>query len=244
MRARRAVGLATWVGLVAAVIAALTVCGRGALATPSLGSARGWTAWLAHTDPLVVAFASVRLLALGAAWYALAVTVLGALGRLSGAGALAAAAERLTVPLLRRVLATSLSVGIVGGGIGAMAGPAGAQAGAQGADPPPTIVMHRLGDEAPPEIAPGLAPPAPRPAPAAPARDPISPAPEQWQVAPGQCFWSIAHDVLGAAWHRAPSDAEIVPYWRRLIEANRGALADRDNPDLIFPGQVFTVPAP
>jgi len=41
-----------------------------------------------------------------------------------------------------------------------------------------------------------------------------------------------------------PTDAEIVPYWRRLIEANRSELAHRDNPDLIFPAQVFVVPAP
>jgi nucleoid-associated protein YgaU len=50
--------------------------------------------------------------------------------------------------------------------------------------------------------------------------------------------------VLASAWGRPPSDAEIVPYWRQLIEVNRAVLADRDNPDLIFPGQLFTVPAP
>jgi len=61
---------------------------------------------------------------------------------------------------------------------------------------------------------------------------------------PGECFWSIAEDVLAAAWGRAPSDAEIVPYWRVLIEANRATLADTANEDLIFPGQVFTVPPP
>jgi nucleoid-associated protein YgaU len=36
----------------------------------------------------------------------------------------------------------------------------------------------------------------------------------------------------------------VAPYWQRLVEANRPALADPANPDLVFPGQVFTVPDP
>ena len=39
-----------------------------------------------------------------------------------------------------------------------------------------------------------------------------------------------------------PSDSEIVPYWRTLIDANQAALADPANPDLVYPGQTFTVP--
>lgn len=68
--------------------------------------------------------------------------------------------------------------------------------------------------------------------------------PTTWTVKPGQCFWSIAEDVLRTARGRAVTDAEIVPYWHTLIEKNRSRLADRSNPDLIFPGQVFAVPAP
>ena len=63
-------------------------------------------------------------------------------------------------------------------------------------------------------------------------------------MAPGECFWSIADQVLARAWDRAPSDGEIVPYWRTLIETNRAALADPANPDLVYPGQTFTVPPP
>jgi nucleoid-associated protein YgaU len=63
-------------------------------------------------------------------------------------------------------------------------------------------------------------------------------------VRPGECFWSIAERVLTDNWGRAPTDAEIVPYWRRLIDANRLELVQPDNPDLILPGQVFAVPAP
>jgi nucleoid-associated protein YgaU len=67
---------------------------------------------------------------------------------------------------------------------------------------------------------------------------------DRWTVRPGECFWTTAESVLTQAWGRAPTDAEIVPYWNRLIEANRASLAHTDNPDLIFPAQVFEIPAP
>ncbi|MDQ2826434.1 MAG: hypothetical protein M3Y04_05685, partial [Actinomycetota bacterium] len=67
---------------------------------------------------------------------------------------------------------------------------------------------------------------------------------DRWTVAPGQCFWSIAESVLSTHLGRSPTDAEIVPYWERLIDANRAELAHWDNADLIFPGQVFAVPSP
>ena len=53
----------------------------------------------------------------------------------------------------------------------------------------------------------------------------------------------MAEHVLRDALHREPTDAEVVPYWRELIAANRDRLRDRDNPDLVFPGQVFVLPA-
>ena len=54
----------------------------------------------------------------------------------------------------------------------------------------------------------------------------------------------MADQVLRRAWGRAPTDQEIVPYWNRLIAANRATLADPANPDLVYPGQTFTLPAP
>lgn len=68
--------------------------------------------------------------------------------------------------------------------------------------------------------------------------------PTTWTVKRGECFWSIAEDVLVRAWGRDVSDAELVPYWRVLIDANRATLVDPQNADLIYPGQVFTVPTP
>jgi hypothetical protein len=224
MTSRRAA--AGWFGLLLLVVAGLYVAGRGALQTPGISSSASWSRWMVQTDPVVAAFALMRLFALVGTWYLLAVSVVAALVRLQGGHTLVALADRLTLPVVRRLLAAALSAGIATGGLGTLA----PGAGAQDTGPPPTMTMHRLTPGETPSVA-----PAPEPAPAL-------AAPREWRVEPGQCFWTIADGVLAAAWGHAPSDAEIVPYWRRLIEANRGALSDPDNPDLIFPGQVFTLP--
>jgi len=62
-------------------------------------------------------------------------------------------------------------------------------------------------------------------------------------VQPGEHLWVIAERTLARAWGRPPTDAEIEPYWRDLVAANRGVLADPANPDLVYPGQVFGLPA-
>ncbi|MDQ3979133.1 MAG: LysM peptidoglycan-binding domain-containing protein, partial [Actinomycetota bacterium] len=111
------------------------------------------------------------------------------------------------------------------------------------ARPPPTLTMRLLPEAGSPAVA---TPPAVAEEP------PVQVAEEPpvqmaeaatWRVRPGESFWSIAEDVLGDAWGRPATDAEIVPYWQVLIETNRAVLVDEANPDLIFPGQVFTVPA-
>lgn len=66
----------------------------------------------------------------------------------------------------------------------------------------------------------------------------------EWTVQPGEHFWSIAEQVLTRSWSRPPSDVETDPYWRRLVDANRHRLADPDNADLLFVGQVLGVPPP
>jgi nucleoid-associated protein YgaU len=61
-------------------------------------------------------------------------------------------------------------------------------------------------------------------------------------VVAGESLWTIAADALGAARGEAVADAEILTYWRRLVDTNRDGLADPDNADLIFPGQVVELP--
>ena len=57
--------------------------------------------------------------------------------------------------------------------------------------------------------------------------------PSSWIVKPGDSFWVIAESL-------APHEVDST--WRRLIAANRDRLVDRDNPDLLLPGQTLVVP--
>ena len=242
--ARRAAALAIWAVAVGAALGVLHLAGRGPLAAPPLRSPSVWGSWVTERDPVVAAFALVRLFALGGAWYVAAVSVIGGAARLASRPRVAAAVDRLTVPPLRRALPALLSVGLGAGALspGVAAAdqrqpPATVDARApsspEGA-PPPTVVMRRL----------------PPPAHSSPTTTPATPEPPRpaasrtWTVQPGECFWSIAEAVVGEALGRHPEAEEVAPYWRRLVEANRSALADRANPDLVFPGQVFTVPEP
>jgi hypothetical protein len=63
-----------------------------------------------------------------------------------------------------------------------------------------------------------------------------------WTIAPGDHLWHVATATLEAQWARPPTNAEILAYVHALIERNRDVLVVRDNPDLVLPGQVFTLP--
>lgn len=261
---RRALGLAAWVLVLVAAVFVLRVSGRGSLRLPPVDNAAAWHTWFAENDATTLAFAFVRVLALGAAWYCVLVTAAGTAARLSRAATLVALVDRVTLPPLRRLLSVTLTAGLATGLAGAGAAVA-APPTTVTPGPAVTVTMHRL----PPASAPGAVPPtttttttpsAPttttttvaQSAPAPPATPDLAPPPPpapssasgRWTVRPGDCFWSIAADVLSRAWGRPAADAEIAPYWRRLVEANRAALVDASNPDLVFPGQVFTLPQP
>jgi hypothetical protein len=244
VNARRWAGAVLWVTAMAAATAALQWAGHGQLAAPPLTEPGRWPAWLDGRDPVMAAFGLLRVVALGGLWYVAGVTLLGAVVRAAGAASLMRVTDRFTIGPVRRMLAGSVSLGLAASGVVAVAAPAmrlpvaAAQTSTTSTTPAPpaTITMHRLG-------------PAEVPAPVTPASlvpqvsTPPAPA-ERWTVESGECFWSIAEDVLAARLGRAPTDAEIIPYWQRLIEANRSELAQRDNPDLIFPAQTFVLPAP
>ncbi len=251
MSSRRVAGAMSWAAGLAAAALALHWAGHGPLAAPPLADPARWPAWLDSRGPVEAAFSLVRLAALAGLWYLAAAMLVGALVRLTGAVALVRVTDRLTIGPVRRVLAGGVSLGLAASGVVAVAAPAlrapalAQTTTTQGA--PATLTMHRIG----PADTPGPSPAAPVPSitPAAPAPSAApatatSAAVDRWTVRPGECFWSIAERVLTDRWGRAPTDGEIVPYWRRLIDANRTELAQRDNPDLIFPGQVFTVPNP
>jgi hypothetical protein len=216
------------------VITVLLLAGRGALAAPPVGSFDELADWLDGTDTVTAVLAIVRVVVLALAVWLL---VAFALGRALGRARLAAAADRALPRPLRALL-----TGLAGAGAASVvvlgAGPA----------------QHDRGDAVPvgerlvllPDQDDGTATmsvlPAEDAAPAAPAAPPAPAAPATWTVAAGESFWSIAEEVLADAWGRPPTDAEIDPYWRRLIAANRDRITS-GNPDLIFPGQVFDLPA-
>lgn len=65
---------------------------------------------------------------------------------------------------------------------------------------------------------------------------------DSWVIEPGDHLWHVAESVLTDGLVRTPSDADIAAYWTVLIEANRSMLVDPSNPDLVFAGQVVTLP--
>jgi hypothetical protein len=239
---KRLGGAALWVGGLGSAAVALHWAG-GSLAGPRLTEPAHWAGWLDSRDPLIAAFSLLRLVAMGGLWYLVAVTVLGAGLRAAGAASLVRVSDRFTIGPVRRMLAGSVSLGLAASGVMAVAAPAMRLPAAVAqtsttsttAVPPATVTMHRLGPAEPVTTTP------------VPQLIPVSqpaPATDRWTVKPGECFWTIAEDVLATHLGHSPTDAEIIPYWRRLIDANRAELAHRDNPDLIFPAQVFVVPAP
>lgn len=66
--------------------------------------------------------------------------------------------------------------------------------------------------------------------------------PATWTIRRGEHLWSVAEQVTSGALARDATDAEVEPYWRTLIAANRDRLIDRDNPDLVHAGQELVLP--
>jgi len=321
-----AVALVAWVLVLIAGLAFLHNVG-GPLSPPPLTEPGRLGRWLDQRQPAEAAVAVVRLLALGTAWYLLAVTVGGAAARLAGVRSLVRASDAVTVPVVRRLLTGALGVSLAaavftgGGGTAVADERTGAPAATttvetmrrlpypDGGEPAPPVAseeapvqrpaaggppptMRRLPAAAPSGDTPASSTPSstapsatapsataplataattgdtPTTVTAAPASSPSSagapplpvlrrkdPSPttapagaatsvgRTWMVQPGDHFWSVAERVLTQAWNRGPTDAEIDPYWRAMVDANRAVLRDADNPDLLFPDQVITIPA-
>jgi len=238
-----------WTGSVAAIIFVLHRLGSGSLSTPPFTDSTRLQAWTDERDAVTVAFALLRLVALALAWYLLVVTVLGLLARATRIPGLVALTDLGTVPAVRRVLGGIAGIGLTASAATLLVGPSLAdhhdrgpvavssdESAASG-----TVVLERLPDgsslvlERLPDgsgtatmrvVDGGEAP-----------RGPVT-----WTVVSGDHFWHIAEATLTAEWGRAPSDAEVVPYWRAVVDANRPKLVDPGNPDLIYPGQVFDLP--
>ena len=66
--------------------------------------------------------------------------------------------------------------------------------------------------------------------------------PTSWTIASGDHLWRVAGMTLWARAGQPPTDAQTATYLQRLIQHNRSVLAVPDDPDLVFPGQVFELP--
>ncbi|GJM36928.1 MAG: LysM peptidoglycan-binding domain-containing protein [Acidimicrobiales bacterium] len=68
-------------------------------------------------------------------------------------------------------------------------------------------------------------------------------APVEVDVEPGDHFWAIAEKAMTDAWGREPSDTDVALYWADVVELNHDQLLPPDDPNFIYPGQVFELPA-
>ncbi len=68
--------------------------------------------------------------------------------------------------------------------------------------------------------------------------------PRTWTIAPGDHLWLVSATTLAETLGHKPSETETLHYLYKLIELNRHVLAAPDHPDLVYVGQVFTLPTP
>jgi hypothetical protein len=244
---RLALAAAATAALVAA-IAGLVLLGRGELSAPPLGSLTSigeLRAWFASRPPAVALFAIVRLGCLGLTGYLLTIVGLGLLARLTRSPTALRYADATTPPALRRATAALFGVGLMGAASGPLLNDGGAST-------ETLVVVDRLTPGEPTEVLVPLDDPPPPTEVSATLRllppekvvleAPTAPGLEQWVVQRGDHLWSIAESHLGDSLGRPPTDAEIAPYWRRLIDHNRSRLRDPNEPDLIFVDQMFELP--
>lgn len=239
--ARRA---ATWFGFLVGSLVGLRLAATGALAAPPLGSLSDLETWVDARGPVTVAVALVRSGAEAATWYLLALSVLHAASSTLRLPVAAGLADALAGPTLGRAVRGALGVGLVVSGTGHTGAPFStpvAAATAPMAERASGTATQQPLDRATATMRP-VVEQVPGTARMAPVSGPAEP-PRAWRVESGDSFWSIAAETLEMAWHRPPTDREIDPFWRALVDANRDRLVVGGDPDLVVPGQVFDVPA-
>jgi nucleoid-associated protein YgaU len=217
--------------------------GAGELGAPPIASPAELSSWLEQRDPVVAGFAVLRVAALAAGLYIVLLAALHAATSAVGYRPLSRFVERLTVPTLRRALTSAAGVGISSAVVLGAITPAGA-------DPPTTSSdrMVELSTSSGPAISEvatmsviddAQIPNAGTRAVATPAAAVVD---TTWTVEPGDSLWSIAEEHLADAGGAVVDERQVAVYWRSLIEANRAALLVPGDPNLIFPGQLLSLP--
>jgi len=250
------------VGWMAALIATIVLLGRlgtGTLSTPPVLDRSELRRWLDERDAVTVAFAFVRLIGLVLAWYLLAVTVVGLLARVTRVPALVRLSDLATVPAVRRFLGTVAGVGLSASAASLVAANLLPDDAPRVVESGPLVdtrvvierlpdgsetILRRLPDSGDDGTATLRVDDGGRAGGGSTDGSTEGSTAARWTVRAGDHLWGIAEDTLAANWGRAPTDAEVAPYWDQVVDANRGALIDPGNPDLIQPGQTFVLPAP
>lgn len=248
---RRAALVVAWLAALGAAIWGLGALGHGDLAPPPLRSAEALSAWFDQRDTPTVAFALLRLVAVAAAWYLLAVTVAGLVVRAVRIPRLVALTDLATITPVRRFLSGVAGLGLTASAatvafspmwtssdqaVEATVGDEDAAADATGnltmvrLPDGSTMTMERLPDGT--MVTPGTAT----------MHLMDDSVPTTWTIVSGDHLWGVAETTLERAWARPPTDPETTPYWQAVIELNRARLADPANPDLVYPGQIFDLP--
>lgn len=226
-----------WMAGLMASVAVLARLGDGPLGTPPFRGGRdGLVQWMASRDPATLLMSGIRVLALATAVYLLAATLFAVVAQTSKAAPLISLSERITVPMVRRLVGGTIGIAVTMGpwiasdpGWAASPGPTppGAAAAYSAGpavsvvEPPPALapldppVLTRLPDDAGPAApAPAQPPisalrPDPAPPPTAAASAPKSPPPAPAPSPPASAAPSPSRGT--SAPMAAPSPAVIAP---------------------------------
>lgn len=258
--------LPAWCAGLASALLALHLLSGSDLTVP--GAPSRWADWIDRVGPATAVVGVLRIAALGLAWYLVLATIVGAASRAAQRERAVAAADLVTPRFLRRLLASASGLAISGVGLALASTPVLVGVERVGSSSQSTEVSTATLQRISPIEVEVSAPVERLPAP--PARDAsVSTAElsvldlsglgealaatvevstpvvdETWEVAAGDHLWMIAEEVLAESTGSTPDEADVADYWWVLIEANRARLVAPDNPDLLFPGQVLTIPAP
>ena len=251
-------------GLSLGVAVALWFLRRGSLATPPIDSWTRFHDWLGERSTAAAAIASLRATGALVALYVGIVSALAIVAEVTSFVRLGRVARAIVPRSMRPLVGVALGAGVATAAA-SLAVPrtnAPTHIATLALDPPsdatatmylvsepgsattiaPAVTTVGTATEIPPEL---LVEPAPPPVPEplpAPATTPPAAAPRSWTIERGEHLWAVARETLADSWQRPPTDAEVVPYWRDLIERNRSRLIDPSNPDYVLAGQVFELP--
>ena len=242
-----------------AIAFALWLLGRGALSTPPVDSWTQFQQWLGERSTAEAAIAALRATAMAAACYLSAVTALSIAAKLTSFDNLDRVARSLVPRSLRPLIGVAVGASVATAAVSVTVprdtAPTRIATVTLEAPTDATATMYFITEPVPStSIATTLTPPTvvtPATMPAAPAPPspsavlppPTAAEPHTWTIAPGEHLWAVATETLADSWHRVPTDAEVAPYWRELIETNRSRLIDATNADYVLPGQTFVLPA-